>query len=417
MQSGLRDYWALTVLHGAQPEGVFAREDARPLLARMRTGALRARDELFLLERQLPHALRHDRGACRAEPRRTLRGADVRAGRDGDGGADRRHQRAGRAGRSATRGTAVGFFPATNRIYWTGDAGHLGVARGHAGLGALHRRHARGRGQPLPPAVGAAALLRRDGGLLRLRARPREGGGVRRRPGTAGRCAASGCSGCTCRRGGFRWWCCSTTRATPMRAAVAVMQGGARRSPAEPAGAPAESGWAGAYIDPATDLVLRVEPGHGGLAGPLRDGAGAAGHRRRTGVARCADMTLARDGDAHPDGAARARTCGRLRRGCRGRRAPTSKAATGRRSRTGRSRSSRLAAASTAASRACSGRGPMQSLYPLAEDVWLMPCRRSMDAPAPGDWTVRVRRDAGGGVHGLTVGCWLARRVEYLREQ
>ncbi len=61
------------------------------------------------------------------------------------------------------------------------------------------------------------------------------------------------------------------------------------------------------------------------------------------------------------------------------------------------------------------GRGAMQPVLPLAEDVWLMPCQRSMDAPAPGDWTIRVRRDADGAVRGLTVGCWLARRVEYER--
>jgi D-aminopeptidase len=61
------------------------------------------------------------------------------------------------------------------------------------------------------------------------------------------------------------------------------------------------------------------------------------------------------------------------------------------------------------------GRGAMQPIHPLAEDVWLLPCQRSMDAPAPGDWTIRVHRDAAGAVRGLTVGCWLARRVEYLR--
>ena len=61
------------------------------------------------------------------------------------------------------------------------------------------------------------------------------------------------------------------------------------------------------------------------------------------------------------------------------------------------------------------GRGPMHPVRPLAQDVWLLECRRSMDAPAPGDWTVRVRRDAAGAVSGLTVGCWLARSVGYLR--
>jgi D-aminopeptidase len=61
------------------------------------------------------------------------------------------------------------------------------------------------------------------------------------------------------------------------------------------------------------------------------------------------------------------------------------------------------------------GRGGMQPVLPLAEDVWLLPCRRSMDAPAPGDWTIRVRREANGAVKGLTVGCWLARRLDYAR--
>lgn len=37
-QSGLRDYWALTVLQGGLAEQTFAREDALPLLARMKTG-------------------------------------------------------------------------------------------------------------------------------------------------------------------------------------------------------------------------------------------------------------------------------------------------------------------------------------------------------------------------------------------
>ncbi|MNW19003.1 D-aminopeptidase [compost metagenome] len=55
----------------------------------------------------------------------------------------------------------------------------------------------------------------------------------------------------------------------------------------------------------------------------------------------------------------------------------------------------------------------MHALRPLAEDVWLLRCKRSMDAPAPGDWTVVVSRDAEGKVTGLTIGCWLARRIDY----
>ena len=149
MQSGLRDYWALTVLHGAQPEGVFAREDARPLLARMRTTHFAPGTSYSYSQRQLPHAVRHDRGSCRAQPRRALRRADVRAGRDGDGGADCRTRARRRTGSSATRGTATsGSFrrptastgPGTrasrrrSRTCWPGSATSTPRATTRAGL-------------------------------------------------------------------------------------------------------------------------------------------------------------------------------------------------------------------------------------------------------------------------------------------
>jgi D-aminopeptidase len=60
------------------------------------------------------------------------------------------------------------------------------------------------------------------------------------------------------------------------------------------------------------------------------------------------------------------------------------------------------------------GRGEMHQLIPYAEDIWLLPCPRALDYGAPGDWTVRVRRD-GGAVAGLSVGCWLARDVAFSR--
>jgi len=45
--------------------------------------------------------------------------------------------------------------------------------------------------------------------------------------------------------------------------------------------------------------------------------------------------------------------------------------------------------------------------------MWRMPCRRSMDAPSPGDWTVHFHRDGAGKVAGVTIGSWLARRVRF----
>ena len=66
---------------------------------------------------------------------------------------------------------------------------------------------------------------------------------------------------------------------------------------------------------------------------------------------------------------------------------------------------------------ACSGElgdGAMVPLIPYGADTWLMPCPRSLDFSAPGDWTLSFRRDAAG-ITGLRMGCWLARRIEYAR--
>jgi D-aminopeptidase len=61
------------------------------------------------------------------------------------------------------------------------------------------------------------------------------------------------------------------------------------------------------------------------------------------------------------------------------------------------------------------GRGPVERMYPVAADIWVITTRRSMDASPPGDWTLQVhRRD--GQVTGLTLGCWLARGLTYRRE-
>ena len=66
---------------------------------------------------------------------------------------------------------------------------------------------------------------------------------------------------------------------------------------------------------------------------------------------------------------------------------------------------------------ACSGElgeGFMVPLIPYAADTWLMPCPRSLDFSAPGDWTLAFRRDAGR-ITGIRVGCWLARGIDYVR--
>lgn len=57
------------------------------------------------------------------------------------------------------------------------------------------------------------------------------------------------------------------------------------------------------------------------------------------------------------------------------------------------------------------GKGAMQPIYAIGPDVWIMPNERAMDSAAPGDWTVVFGRGGDGGIERLTIGCWLARKV------
>jgi hypothetical protein len=51
----------------------------------------------------------------------------------------------------------------------------------------------------------------------------------------------------------------------------------------------------------------------------------------------------------------------------------------------------------------------------LGEDVWYLTCQRSLDATPPGSWTVLFKRDGDGTVVEAVVGCWLARKVPYVK--
>ena len=61
------------------------------------------------------------------------------------------------------------------------------------------------------------------------------------------------------------------------------------------------------------------------------------------------------------------------------------------------------------------GKGPIHLMRPLAEDVFALACPRAMDSSPPGDWSVVARRDASGKIIGVTVGCWLARKLDFVR--
>ncbi|GAB6853082.1 D-aminopeptidase [Asaia astilbis] len=61
------------------------------------------------------------------------------------------------------------------------------------------------------------------------------------------------------------------------------------------------------------------------------------------------------------------------------------------------------------------GLGRMERLQPLGDDVWLIPCLRALDHSPPGYWTLSFQRDESGRLTGARVGCWLARDLFYKR--
>lgn len=62
------------------------------------------------------------------------------------------------------------------------------------------------------------------------------------------------------------------------------------------------------------------------------------------------------------------------------------------------------------------GEGPTYLVRHAGDDVWLLANPRAMDDAPPADWTLAFKRDDGKGVvSGVTIGCWLARKLEYVK--
>jgi D-aminopeptidase len=408
MQSGLRDYWALTVLHGAEPEQPFRREDARPLLARMRTTHFEPGTSYSYSNgnfRVLADLIeeRAGRGLGELYAERLFGPAGMETARLT---ADTSAPAGGTVGYEGN--VRVGYFPATNRIFWIGDAGisaslddmlawecFIDATRDDAD--GVYRRLS------TPPSFADGTPAQYGFGLVHE---------------TIGDVAVTGHGGAL---RGFRLQrlyapaarlsvvVLFNHEADAHAAATKVMKAGLGQS-GEPARGVADEDWAGDYVDPATDLLLRVERKDGSLEtrfGGIPDTLTVGSD----GVAGCPDMTLAREGDglrverpgerlstvAVPvSGEARADWAGLYRSDETG----------------GTFEIVDTAGALHGGFEGLLGKGPMQPLYPVGEDVWVLPCQRSMDAPSPGEWAIRVRRE-GGAVRGLTVGCWLARQVEY----
>jgi D-aminopeptidase len=414
-QSGLRDYWAVAMLHGAPVEAPFGDSEATRMIAATRTLHFTPGTHYSYCNqnfRLLSDILHERTGRSFADLLRTrifervgmnsaLLAADTRAMPDGTEGYE---------------GTkAGGFRAAENRIIWTGDAGlsaslddmiawerHIDATRDDAD--ALYSRLS----SPVTFADGTPATY---------------GFGLNRAS-ELGRSA-------TGHGGAARGWRCYRMYVPAERVSVVVMfnhmsdaRGAAvdllaavlgEDQPQPEAGVPAPD-WLGAYIEPETGLAVRIEPapdaqvllryGHAlerldlQADGTARTGNGSV--RLRPG-----------DGGLWMDRPIENQSS-RLRP-CNG--TPTVDIA-------GRYRCEELDAELTIGDAggvpygACSGflgQGRMEMLDPIGQDVWALPCPRALDHAPPGDWTLAFRRDGAGRVVGVEVGCWLARRLDYAR--
>lgn len=411
-QSGLRDYWALTILQGAKAEQEFRRSDALPLIARMKTGHFPPGSAYSYCNcnyRILSELIETATGSALADLYRThvwgpagMKSAVLTA--------DTRHPEDGVVGYEGS--DATGFFPAENGIYWIGDAGisaslddmlsyERWIDATRDDENSLYRRIS------APPQFADGKPAAYGYGLAHHQI------AGHRFTGHAGALR------------GFR---AQRLNARDARLSVVVLfnhEGdvfGAAQSLIEAAlgvksaEAPAiPDGWEGQWL--ADDgLLVQIEAAR--RSATLRYATGgetltlsADGSLAAPGVVLSqagGGLTMARAKDntapfLTPLAAVEAADAGEI---------------------AGRYHSGELEAALVIEARdgaayarfeGLLGAGRMERMAPAGADVWVVATRRSMDAPAPGDWTAIIRRDAAGAVAGLTLGCWLARGVEYRR--
>jgi D-aminopeptidase len=415
-QSGLRDYWAVAMLHGAGAEQAFGDREAAEVIGGTRTLQFApgtrysyANQNFRLLadilaqrtDRSLAELLR-TRIFARAGMETAMLAPDTRTLPDGTEGYE--------------GGQAQGFRIAENRVFWTGDAGiaaslddmiawerFIDATRDDAD-GLYNRLSA-----PVTFADGRPATY--GFGLGQ--------GEQLGRPGTA-------------HGGGLRGWRSHRQHSPADRISVVTMFNHltpahraasdlfAAALDAEPPSTPPASDkapdWLGAYREPETQLATRIDRTPEGVR--LRFATGPD------------TLELQDDGAATGQGGLRLRPeadglwMDRLSENQSTRlvRCPAGPAP----DIAGRYACEELGAELTiegagggvfyGAFSGFLGAGRMELIEPVAPDVWVLPCRRALDYDAPGDWTLAFQRDDAGRAVSLDVGCWLARRLPYRRQ-
>jgi D-aminopeptidase len=408
-QSGLRDYWAVAMLHGSPAEAPFGETEARRVITGTRTLQ-------FTPGTRYSYCNQNFRLLGDAVAARTGRSlaALLRTGVLADAGMETAQLAADtRALPDGTEGyegsVASGFRSAKNRVTWTGDAGlaasledmiawerHIDATRDDPA--ALPTRIA----APVPFADGAPASY--GFGL----ARGREFGRA-----TFGH------------GGGLRGWRSHRLYMPAERVSVVVLFNHladahaasldvlaallGETQPAPDARLPPPA-WLGAWREPETVLAARVEadaPGRVRLRfGPTPEALdlapdGSAGRDRTRLVAAADGLRLHRPQD----------NCTTLLQPIEGAADPSGLA--------GEYRCAELDAVLSVvdaggvlhgAFSGFLGQGRMERLQPLGGDLWLLPCPRALDYAAPGDWTLAFARNGT-----VEVGCWLARGLRYAR--
>ena len=409
-QSGLRDYWAVAMLHGSPAEAPFGDHEAERVIAGTRTLQFAPGTRNSYVNqnfRLLSDAVAEQTGLSFAELLRTrvfepagmgsaILAADTRALPDGCEGYEGNQ--------------VAGFRAAENRIVWTGDAG-LGASLDD--MIAWERFIDATRDDP-------------DGLYNRLSAPVAFADGTRAGYGFGlGRRVEFG-RAITGHGGALRGWRSHRLHSAAERLSVVVMfnhmgdaYGAAMdlfaaalgETRQKPAGDPPAPAWLGAYIEPETGLSARIEAVASGQV-RLRYGQGAEVLDLQPDGSAGTEVRLRPEDDGlwldrpNENLSSRLRPVGEIGD------APDP---------AGRYRCDELDAELTVtdaggvlygAFSGFLGQGRMELLDAIGPGVWALPCPRALDHSPPGDWTLAFHAEDGR-APSVTVGCWLARGLTY----
>ncbi|HSY88034.1 MAG TPA: D-aminopeptidase [Verrucomicrobiae bacterium] len=413
-QSGLRDYWAVAMLHGSPAEAPFGEVEAARVMAATRQLQFAPGTRYSYCNqnfRILSDILQERTGRSYAELLRTR--IFERAGMSNAFlAADTRAMPDGTEGYEGTQ--AIGFRAAENRVIWTGDAG---IGASLDDMIAWERHIDATRDEPESMYRRLSAPVNFANGALAA-----YGFGLARST-EFGRATTS-------HGGALRGWRSHRLHVPSERVSVVVMfnhLSDARAAavdllaavlgeerPKPDAAIPAPT-WLGSYLEPETGLAVRIALAS---AGQIRLRYGHSAEEldlRADGSASNASGTSLSFGDAGLRMSRPQDNQDSSLRPCGG--GPTTDIA-------GRYRCAELDAELTVADTGGAlygafsgflGQGRMEMLDPVGADVWTLPCHRALDHTPPGDWTLAFRRGQAGRVEGVDVGCWLARRIPYER--